>query len=75
MYLDSIQYGTMITSKLDKKALEIERCCPADEVSRKLAINTGCDCGGPSFANAGFVHRVRSYSRVEGNGNAGGAPA
>lgn len=37
-FLQSIQYGTMITSKLDKKALESERCRPADEVSRELAI-------------------------------------
>src|SRR5215469_3534243 len=54
-----------------RMAIGTSTVAAAEDISRKFVSNIGCACGGPSFIHAGFVHGLRSYSRVEGNRNAG----
>src|SRR5215469_8299673 len=54
-----------------RMAVQTSTVAAADHISREFVSDIGCDCGGPSFFHAGFVHGVRSYRRVEGNRNAG----
>src|SRR5215472_13650700 len=58
-------------TRLIRMAVQVLHCCcPAGEVSRELVSNIGCSCGGHFLLNSSLVYGVRSFSRVEGNGDA-----